>query len=230
MYSNDVDDVYRAIAGSLSIRAARRSRAMLDRHLHLHKPLQPVGTGWREVQETKERWVQEFSRYDAAWSYIGTPFAWDPLDDRAAIPNRIGTYLLAGLPVIADRRPGFHRYEELRRLGVEVELVDSDYDSLRAALEDEVATRERRDKARAARRRHSFDATMEPLLGALEAARERYFSKSHAARTRFDPRRTSRLVHFYPARRRLRASWPHRRRLLAPARSRALARALEPRR
>ena len=170
VYSNDVDDVYRAIAGSLSVRAARRSRAMLDRHLHLHEPLQPVGTGWREVQETKARWVQEFSRYDAAWSYIGTPFAWDPLDDRAAIPNRIGTYLLAGLPVIADRRPGFHRYDELRRLGVEVELVDSDYDSLRAALEDEVATRERRDKARAARRRHSFDATMEPLLGALEGS------------------------------------------------------------
>ena len=130
VYSNDVDDVYRAIAGSLSVRAARRSRALLDRYLHVHEPLQPVGTGWREVRETKGRWVQEFSRYDAAWSYIGTPFAWDPLDDRAAIPNRLGTYLLAGLPVISDRRPGFYRYDELRRLGVQVELVDSDYDSL----------------------------------------------------------------------------------------------------
>ncbi len=230
VYSNDVDDVYRAIAGSLSARAARRSASMLDRYLHVHEPLQPVGTGWREVRETKGRWVQEFSRYDAAWSYIGTPFAWDPLDDRAAIPNRLGTYLLAGLPVISDRRPGFYRYDELRRLGVEVELVDSDYESLRAGLEDEVATRERRDNARAARRRRSFDATIEPLLGALEGAREGYFSKSHAARTRFEPGRTDSLIHFYPGRRRLRASWAHRRRLFAPLRSRALARALGPRR
>jgi hypothetical protein len=229
VYSNDVDDVHRAIAGSLSVRAARRSAAMLGRYLHVHQPLQPVGTGWRAVQETKSRWVQEFSRYDAAWSYIGTPFAWDPLDDRAAIPNRLGTYLLAGLPVISDRRPGFYRYDELRRLGVQVELVDSDYDSLRVGLEDEVATRERRDNARAARGGHSFDATIEPLLGGLEAARERYFSKSHTARTRYDPGGKGRLIHFYSGRRRLRASWAHRRRLLAPLRSRALAKAIEPR-
>ena len=77
---------------------------------------------------------------------------------------------------------------------------------------------------------YSFDATIEPLMGALEAARERYFSKSHAARTRFDPGRTGRLVHFYSGRHRLRASWAHRRRLLAPLKSRALASALEPRR
>ena len=203
---------------------------MLDRYLHVHEPLQPIGASWPEVRETKARWVQEFSRYDAGWSYIGTPFAWDPLDDRAAIPNRLGTYLLAGLPVITDRRPGFYRYDELHRLGVDVELVDSDYDALRAGWRTRSRRAKRRDNARAARRGYSFDATIEPLIGALEAARERYFSKSHAARTRFDPRRTGRLVHFYSGRHRLRASWATGAGSFAPLTSRALASALEPRR
>ena len=150
MYSNGVDDVYRAIAGSLSVRAARgQPRCSIATSTSTSRS-SPSGR-WREVQETKGRWVEEFSRYDAAWSYIGTPFS----GTRSTIAPRSrtgsGRTCCAGLPVITDRRPGFYRYDELRRLGVEVELVDSDYDSLREALEDEVATRERRDNARAAR-------------------------------------------------------------------------------
>ncbi len=230
VYSNSVDDVYRTIAGSLSTTRARRWARALGRYLHVHEPLQPVGASWAEVRETKARWVQEFSRYDAAWSYVGTPFAWDPLEDRAAIPNRLGTYLLAGLPVIADRRPGFYRYDEMRRLGVEVELVDSDYDSLRARLEEEVATRGRRNNARAVRRRYSFDATIDPLVTALEGARTRYFAEPHAVRTRFEPCSTGRIEHFNTRRLRLRWAWRQRRRLLAPWTARSLSRALGPRR
>jgi hypothetical protein len=226
VYSNSVDDVYRTIAGSLSGRAARRGAAELDRYLHVHEPLQPAGTGWTEVRETKQRWVEEFSRYDAAWSYIGTPLAWDPLDDRAAIPNRLGTYLLAGLPVITDRRPGFYRHDELQRMGVDVELPGSDYDHLRAQLEDEVATRRRRDNARSARHGYSFEASIDPLLAALEGARERYFAEPHAARARFETPDTRRVVHFYTRRDRVRGAWGRRRRLLAPLTSRALRRAL----
>ena len=228
VYSNSVDDVYRTIAGSLSVRAARRGAAVLDRYLHVHEPLQPAGSSWAEVRETKGKWVQEFSRYDAAWSYIGTPVAWDPLDDRSAIPNRLGTYLLAGLPVITDRRPGFYRHDEMNRLGADVELIDSDYDSLRARLQEEVATRERRDNARAARHGYSFDATIDVLIGAFEAARERYFAQPHPARTRFEPRNSGRAVHFYTGRRRLRSALAQRRQLRAPLTSRALARSVEP--
>lgn len=230
VYSNDVDDVHRTIAASLSVRTARREVRLLDRHLHLHQPLQAAGSSWDEVRETKRRWVGEFSRYDAAWSYIGTPLAWDPLDDCAAIPNRLGTYLLAGLPVIADRRPGSYRYDELSRRGVAVDLSDSDYDSLKVRLESEVATRERRGNARAVRGGYSFDATIDRLVGALERARERYFAQDHGVRTRFEPRGRSRLVHFHTGPRRTSGAWAHRGRLLAPWRARSLARTLGQRR
>jgi hypothetical protein len=230
VYSNDVDDVHRTIAASLSVRTARREARLLDRYVHLHEPLQAVGSSWDEVREVKRRWVGEFSRYDAAWSYIGTPLAWDPLDDRAAIPNRIGTYLLAGLPVIADRRPGFYRYEELGRRGVALDLIDSDYDSLKVRLESEAASRERRANARAVRDGYSFDATIDPLMGALERAGERYIAQDHSVRTRFESRGASRLIHFYTGPRRARGAWAQRGRLLAPWRARSLARTLGTRR
>ena len=106
-----------------------------------------------------------------------------------------------------------------------MELDDSGYDSLRARLDDEVATRERRDHARTARRGYSFDATIDVLLGALEGARERYFAQAHAARTRFEPA-GGRTIHFYSRGHRLRNAWGQRRRLMAPFTARALGRAL----
>ena len=86
---------------------------------------------------------EESRRYDAGWSYIGSPFPWEPLDDRGAIPNRVSTYLLAGLPVISDRRPGYYRYDELTRLGVNLDLVERDWDQLRRSLEVEARSGER---------------------------------------------------------------------------------------
>jgi hypothetical protein len=196
VYSNSIDDAYRMIARDLSPRDARREAALLGRYLHVHTSLQTRGGSWAEVQRTKARWVEEFSRYDAGWSYVGSPRPWAPLDDRGAIPNRIGTYLLAGLPVITDRRPGSYRYEELRRLGIEVELDGGHYDGLCEQLHAEARTRAKSLGARAARVAYSFDATIDPLLGALERACTSYFAKPHAERSRFPHGRRRPLVHF----------------------------------
>lgn len=211
VYCNSFDDAYRMIAPGLSPRVARREAALLARYLHVHTSLQTLGGSWADVQRTKERWVEEFSRYDAGWSYIGSPLPWAPLDDRGAIPNRLGTYLLAGLPVIADRRPGWYRYEEPRRLGVQLELVDGDYDRLRVQLEGEARSRTRSLAARGARAAYSFDASIGELLGTLERAGAVYLERPQAERTRFSPGRF-RLVHFNTS--------PHRPTVLAGLRRR----------
>ncbi len=194
-YGNNVDDVYRTISRELSLRGARREAALLRRFLHVHPSLQASGASWEEIRRAKAGWVREFSRYDAGWSYIGSPLPWEPLDDRAAIPNRIATYVLAGLPVITDFRPGYYRYDELARLGVNIDLVDSDYDGLRIGLDQELRTRERRANALRARADYSFEATLDPLLDVLERARTGYFARPHHERSHFVARRT-RLIHF----------------------------------
>ena len=226
VYGNSVDEVHRAIARDLSPGATRKNAALLKRYLHVHESLQATGTGWADVRRAKAGWVEEFSRYDAAWSYIGRPLPWPDLDDRAAIPNRIGTYLLAGLPVIADRRPGSYRYEELRRLGVDIELADGDYDDLARRLHAEIRTRAKRGSARRERHGYSFDATIEPLLGALEQARARYFAQPHAQRSRF-ALSGSKLVHLHGGRPRtagqaIDVAWEQRRRIGAARRARRL--------
>jgi hypothetical protein len=184
VYGNGFDDVTRTLAeGALrsgSVRDGERLRAFV----HVHRSRQPAGAAWAEVQATKAQWVAEFSRYDAGWSYVGTPFPWSTLEDRAAIPNRLSTYLLAGLPVIADRRPGFYRYEEMRRLGVGIDLVDRDYDGLAARLAREVETRARRHRARASRRAYSFDASIHELIAVLEESRRRYLARPLTKRRR----------------------------------------------
>jgi hypothetical protein len=185
VYANGQDDVFETIARCLTPLEARRSARLLRRYVHLHPSLQTVGAGWRETQRTKGHWVEELSRYDAGWSSIGNPFEHPPLNDRAALANKVSTYLLAGLPVITDPRRGHYRYEEVRRLGVELELLNGDYDGLRERLEHEVRTGERRRRAVAERPGYSFDATIDSLLGTFERARAGYFTKPHAARTRF---------------------------------------------
>ena len=103
----------------------------------MHPSLQTGDAPWSEVRRSSRPGPTEFARYDAGWSYIGSPLPWEPLDDRGAIPNRVSTYLLSGLPVISDRRPGYYRYDELARLGVNLDLVDGDWDGLRHSLEAE---------------------------------------------------------------------------------------------
>ena len=137
VYGNGVNDVLDLVARDLLDRDGARHVDLVRAHLHPHESLQPIGRSWAEVQAWKSRWVAEFSRYDAGWSYIGSPFPWRPLEDAAAIPNRLSTYLSVGLPVITDVRPGSYRFEYLADLGVDVDLVDADYGALRASLESE---------------------------------------------------------------------------------------------
>jgi hypothetical protein len=185
VYGNGFDDVSRLLADGVLRSGAARDLRRIREFVHFRTSRQPSALSWAAVQREKIRWVHEFSQYDAGWSYIGTPFGWRPLDDRAAIPNRLATYLLAGLPVVTDRRPGFYRYEELHRLGVDVELVDGDYDALARSLASEVATRTRRDRARAARYAHSFDASIGDLVAVLERARRHYFDCAIGERQAF---------------------------------------------
>jgi hypothetical protein len=194
-YGNNVDDVYRTISRDLSLGDARREAALLRRFLHVHPSLQASGTSWEEIRHAKAGWVREFSRYDAGWSYVGSPLPWEPLDDRAAIPNRIATYVLAGLPVITDWRPGYYRYDQLAQLGANIDLVNSDYDDLRTRLDCEIRTGERRGNALRARAGYSFEATIDPLLDVFERARTGYFARSHRERSHFVARRTH-LIHF----------------------------------
>ncbi len=200
IYGSKTMDLAWLIAADLSPRQARRNAGLLDRYLHIHEPLQPIRAGWSEVRRLKEQWVAEFSRYDAGWSYVGSPFplTWRPLDDRAAIPNRIGTYMLAGLPIITDRKPGYYRYQELKRLDVAMELVDSDYTGLRTALESEIRTRQKSSKAREERASYSFDSSIESLVRTLQRACANYFSRSPVERTRFLSGDRRRLVDLRP--------------------------------
>ncbi len=225
LYCNGFDDTYRSISPNLSSREARKSAGLLRRYVHVHDPLQAIGADWRHVWACKSRWVEEFSPYDAGWSYVGSPLRWAALDDRAAIPNRIGTYVLAGLPVITDSKPGWYRYEELRRLGIDIELIGHDYDDLRSRLETEIHRREKRRKAQEQRHEYAFDATIDPLLSALEEAQRTYFDKAHLERSRFRTGNSPRLVPVYPSP----GPGPtseRRRTLLVAWRSRRLARSL----
>ena len=193
LYGNSYDDVWRMIARDLPLSGARRQAALLRRFVHVHPSLQSSGARWDDIRRAKSSWVREFSRYDAGWSYVGSPLPWEPLDDRGAIPNRVSTYLLAGLPVISDVRPTYYRYDELTRLGVNVDLTG--FDALRERLEREVRTREARVNAVRARTNYSFDATIDPLIATLERARAAYFARPHHERVRSREGRR-RLIHF----------------------------------
>jgi hypothetical protein len=184
VYGNNYDDVEAMLVQHLGAGGLRRDLGKILPFLHLHPTRQVIGQPWDVVEHEKSRWVREFSRYDAGWSYIGTPFPWTALEDRSAIPNRLSTYLLAGLPVITDRRPGFYRYDELDRLGVNIDLVGTDYSALRGRLDAEVASRARRARARAARHDYAFEATIDPLLEIIERARSAYFDTPDSDRRR----------------------------------------------
>jgi hypothetical protein len=195
IYGNRFDDIYRTMARDLSLAGARREVTLLSRFLHVHASLQTNDSPWEDVRRAKSRWVREFAQYDAGWSYIGSPLPWETLDDRGAIPNRLSTCLLAGLPVISDIRPGYYRYDELVRLGVNIDLHQDDYDGLHDRLAVEARTGERRANAIRERAGYSFDATIDHLIAFLERASERYFTRPLTERTRFTGER-SRLIHF----------------------------------
>ena len=100
------------------------------------------------------------------------PVPWDPLDDRAGLPNRVSTYLLAGLPVISDRRPGTTATTSCDGSASR----SSSWTRLRRpsarARERSVRAR-RRDQARGASGGYSFDATIDPLARSARGRAQR---------------------------------------------------------
>jgi len=184
LYGNNYDDPFRAIARKVSMTGTGADATSLRRFVHVHSSLQTIGASWPDVQRTKSQWVREFSQYDAGWSYIGDPISWKPLENKAAIPNRLSTYVLAGIPVITDPRPGFYRYSEPHRLGVAIDH-DGNYRALREQLDSERKSRVRAASARRERSGYSFDATIDSLIGVFKRARTEYFAQEHAVRSRF---------------------------------------------
>jgi hypothetical protein len=187
IYGNNYDKV--------STTGTEDEATTLRRFIHVHLSLQTIGANWAEVKATKSRWVREFSQYDAGWSYIGDPIAWKTLENRAAIPNRLSTYILAGIPIIIDRRPGFYRYHEPHRLRVAIDF-DGDYGTLRERLESERRSRAGAMSARSERSGYSFDATIDSLIAVLNRARTEYFAREHAARSHFHPNDPRRIISF----------------------------------
>lgn len=230
IYGNGVDDTYSTIARDLVTQGATPADIDLAcSFLHVHETRQSTGASWPEVRASKSRWVSEFSRYDAGWSYIGRPFHRPLLEDHSAIPNRVSTYLLAGLPVISDRLPGFYRYEELVRMGVNLDLDRGDYGALRASLAAEAQDQARRQRARVARHEYSFDATIPALIAAFEEVRARYDARDATERRRDIPaaRRGLRRPPTAPPSP-LRAAWRRVRRARAGLASARLARRCRP--
>jgi hypothetical protein len=230
LYGNGYDDPAEIVAGDLLRQGQGRYVDVVRRHVHFHPSRQPTGRSWTDVLAWKSEWVREFSQYDAGWSYIGSVYSWGPLQDAAAIPNRLSTYVLAGLPVICGGRPGYYRHDELARLGINIDFEDSDYARLRASLEAEARSGERRRNALSQRYDYSFEASIDALLDFLARARERYFAQPLAHRRRPLPARSEdssvgSAPHVPRLARRVRAA-PSRR--LATARHRALVRRLRP--
>jgi len=174
VYGNSFDDIATMVARGLSLTGFARLRRFVGPYLHVHPPIQPIGATLAEICQAKDRWVEEFSRYDAGWSYIGRPLPWPRLEDEAAIPNRHGTYLLAGLPIIIETLPGFHRYDSLSEHAVAIDFSPTDYARLAAHLRRTDTVTAMNEKARRCREQFSFDATVDGLIGCLERVCEQY--------------------------------------------------------
>jgi hypothetical protein len=193
VYGNSVDDVATMVARGLAPTGFARLRGLVGRYLHVHPPMQPIGASLADIRRAKDRWVEEFSRYDAGWSYVKRPLPWPRLEDQAAIPNRHGTYLLAGLPIITEALPGFDRYDSLTEHGVAIRFFPTDYARLAADLRHKARLAEMNEKARRCRERFTFDATVDALVGYFERVHALYRVRRRDAHTVFEDRPSGRV-------------------------------------
>jgi hypothetical protein len=105
---------------------------------------------------------------------VKRPLPWPRLEEEAVIPNRLGTYLLAALPIITERLPGYYRYDSLSRHDVAIDFSARDYARLAADLRNRNRLDELGENARRCREQFSFDATIDPLIKYFEDVHERY--------------------------------------------------------
>jgi hypothetical protein len=196
VYGNSFDSVARTLAESVRIRDLRRTCRAAERFVHVHPSRQIIAGALDEIRAVKSTWVSEFSRYDAGWSYVNVRDR-GALADRALIPNRLGTYLLAGLPIITERLPGYYRYEVPHQRGIDIEFRPGDYAELAAKLRDRGRLRAVTARARSERASYSFEATLDPLIAFLEritawrAAEQRSGAGRSVARLRPWPTRAA---------------------------------------
>lgn len=134
-----------------------RAGARAPNHLHLH------------ANVAQDRWVEEFSRYDAGWLHCFTSrnggdlrrADWDDLN----YPARIATLAMAGLPMIQrDNREARVAAQTLARdldIGVFYERIDD----LAAQLDDGARMGALRERVWQLRERFSFDSHVPALAG-----------------------------------------------------------------
>jgi hypothetical protein len=132
------------------------SRELAPRHLHLH------------ANVDQERWVEEFSRYDAGWLHAFTSMnggeirraSWDDLN----YPARIATLAVAGVPMIQRANPGaiVAAQSLAQRLGIGV-FYDSILD-LAEQLKDRSRMQQLRAQVWARRHEFSFDHHVPELV------------------------------------------------------------------
>jgi hypothetical protein len=142
-----------------------RTRALAPRHLHIHRTV------------AQDRWVREFSKYDAGWLHVfrsrnGGDLRradWDDLN----LPARMATLAAAGLPMIQGTNDGSTVAIQTvgRELGVG--LFHRDAGELAQQLRDEAGMTRRRENVQRHRASFTFDAHADRLVSFLRAAAER---------------------------------------------------------
>jgi hypothetical protein len=134
-----------------------RARALAPRHLHLH------------ANVAQDRWVEEFSRYDAGWLHC---FAsrnagelaradWDDLN----YPARIATLAAAGLPMIQRDNAGAIVAAQSLTRRLEIGLFYKDIEELAAQLRETGPMERLRANVWRQREQFCFDAHVPELVG-----------------------------------------------------------------
>ena len=141
------------------------ARAAAPRHLHLHENVD------------QDRWVEEFSRYDAGWLHVfasgnGGELAnatWDDLN----LPARIATLAVAGVPTIQrDNRGAIVAAQRVAR-ELDSGIFSSAFEELGDRLRDERELARLLANAWATREEMTFDAHVDELVTFLHAVARR---------------------------------------------------------
>jgi hypothetical protein len=133
-----------------------KARSLAPRHLHLHE------------QVDQERWVSEFSAYDAGWLHVFESTnqgdlrraTWDDLN----VPARMATYAAAGLPMIQRANPGAVVAAERLSRELDVGIYFEEIGDLAAQLRDRPRVEALRANFWRARDRFVFDAHADRLI------------------------------------------------------------------
>jgi hypothetical protein len=131
-------------------------RSFAPEHLHLHK------------QVNLDRWVSEFSQYDAGWLHFlksenGGDLrraTWDDLN----YPARLATLVTAGLPILQFNNTGATVATQTLTRTLDIGLFFTTAQELRAQLEDEARIHCLRENTWAVREQFTFDFHADGLV------------------------------------------------------------------